>query len=1125
MHQRLLVLVSFFLFLDLQGQSVLTYGRWYKIGVSKSGIYKIDRSFLSGIGIDVNALDPRTLKIYGKSAIGMLPQPNSVSRPDDPTELAIQGHGTADGRMDNGDYFLFYGSSPDLLSANASGHITYEKNIYSDTTYYFITYQGSEGKRITTRSNPTASGTTITHFLELIAHEKDDASFKRTGRLWLESGFSSAITQRTYSFTAPGILDSVNIDLHLVAESQGVCTFDIFYNDALLGSLPIQPVIITEESTYDDLGKDTYGRLSGVKTSDSEIDVALKFNRAPVNTSLGYLDYFVLSFNRKLSLYGNQTLFRTQSTAGSLNYVVSDAPNSAQVWDLSNHLEPTRQEVGAQDNEISFALAENSGTPFIVFEDSDLPAPLFFHEIGNQNIKSLAASEGIIVTHPLFKDQAERLADFHRQYSGLSVGVVTTPQIYNEFSAGAQDLTAIRDFLRNCYTNVGNLKYVLIFGDASYDYKDRIDNNTNFVPVYESRESFHPIYSHSSDDYLGFFEEDEGEWTETREGDHTLEIGVGRIPVKSAEEARNVVDKIIRYKTSIKTLGKWRTEIAYLSDDGDHGTHMDHAEKLSQILDTSNFLYNTKKIYLDAFSQEPGKYGPSDEATEEFLRTVNEGVLIIDYMGHGNENELMHERVITQNILKQLTNRQKLPLFVTATCAFGRYDNPLFVSGSENLLLNPNGGAIALLTTTRFVFANTNLMVNRAFHESIFKKLNGAHPRLGDVMKATKNNSLSGPVNRNFALLGDPMLQLNYPEYEVRFDQLSADESENTQDTLSALEEYHLSGTIQNNGQNVPAFNGRGIVTLWDIPQDKVTRGQENGPFRYKVQSNALFRGQVLVVNGSFQLDFILPRNISYKYQPGKVTMYAWNEDGFMDASGASRNFVIGGTASDVTKDMQPPAISMYLNDPSFKNGETVGTSSLLIARIVDESGVNISNNGFNQSITLTLNNQEPIELNAFYTADPGDYKSGTILFPLENLEPGKYNVILKVCDTHNNPSSATVAFTVSDKPVIRLYGAKLYPNPISVSTDNGATFEFEHDREGEKLEITVSIYNMRGSQVYREHFEIDNSPRKVEGLTWNVHNMTGTEVERGIYLYRLNVSSTLDGASNEVVNRLIIIN
>lgn len=1107
------------------GQSVLSNGQWYKMGLTKEGIYKLDKNFLmKEVGINAG-FDPRTLKIYGTRHGGMLPQANSVERFSDPQQFAIWGVGDQDGRLDDQDYFLFYSEGPDKLMLDSSGAPVYENNLYSDTLYYFITTGGEPGKRITTAEIPAPTGSVTTSYYDYITHEIDIENQLRSGRQWLGEKFKkNQDAQQSFEYTLSGSADSVEVWVSVAANSEGPCSFDVSVNNNVLGNIPLEAIqngVYGEKIKYNAINAKT-------QVSGNKVTLTLTFQPASgVDTSLGFLDFFVMAIKRKINLGDDKEMIIRLAPGSLRTFEISQATNQSQVWDITDPLNARRLNSSIVNSKIQFSNQYAQHT-FVAFDGNDFPSPTYFHPIGNQNIKSLAGNEGLIVTHPDFLDAANRLAAFHQSYSGLSVGVVTTSQVYNEFSAGRQDLTAIRDYARYCYLKSGKIKYLLLFGDASYDYKDRLSNNTNFVPVYESHESAHNILSHSSDDYFGFMEEDEGTWYEGERKenssttflvpyqDHTMDIGVGRLPVKTPEEAHDVVDKIIRYKTATQVFGKWRDQIAYFSDDGDRNAHMIQAEQFFQIVDTTAIEYTARKLYLDLYDQSKD-LNPSP-AQEAFQNTIKDGVFMLNYMGHGNESQLTEENVITLSVIRNLTNRHKLPLFITATCQFGKYDSPILVSGAERLLLNPNGGAIALLTTTRPVYAHTNFPVNQALHENLFKKIDGRHPRLGDIIRLTKNASLSGPINRNFSLLGDPMLTLNYPEHNISFDQMEAE-----QDTLSALEVYRLSGKITSQGALVPGFSGKAIVTLWDIPQEKVTKGQESDPFTYSDQTNSLFRGEITVTDGRFDTEFILPKNISHKFQPGKLTMYAWNENERTDASGASRNFVLGGIADQVSEDNTPPRIKVFINDSTFSPGGTVGTNSLLIANLSDETGINISDNGFNQGITLRINSGDEIVLNEFYTAHTDTYKSGTVLFPLQNLEAGRYTATLKVFDAHNNAAETTVEFKVSEKPIIRLYNAINYPNPVSQAGET--TFRFEHDREDEELEVKISLYNMRGELVQESNFQVDSSPRAVDHLTIRASNYQGAPLDKGIYLYRLKVTSTLDDATNEVIKRLIIIN
>ena len=1094
-------------------QSVLSEGSWAKFGTTTEGLYKLDFDYLQAAGVP-STVDPRTIKLFNHGFRGALPQANSIERSFDPNQVAMKGVGTEDGKLDQGDYLIFYSQGPHKLVFDTAGLLQYEQNIYTDTLHFLLTYGGQPGKRVEQRNPVSTTIATKSSYENLIVYEKDEYNQLSSGRKWFSNGVTKSNSIMDFSYPTPNATGSVRIWTSFASDSEGPSSFDIIINETQLGSVPIDAI---SGKTYS--LKHKYGEgLYNTTIDDTKIDLRIRFNHSEGN-SKGFLDYYILGVES--SFQQDQHVVRI-TPGDTYKWAL---PSAMQVWDVTDPLNATG--IPTTSNGVSFTNADHEST-LVVFKGDNFPAPTSPQPLSNQNLKSFAGVDAIIITHPKFLTQAKRLAEFHRSHDQMKVAVATTNEIYNEFSSGSQDITAIRDFFRYCYINGGNLKYGLLFGDASYDYKDYKANNTNYVPIYESRESAHNIFSHSSDDYYGFMESDEGEWSEGNIGeggptqgsytDHTLELGIGRLTAKTEEEAKNMVDKIVRYKTATQTLGTWKQKIAYLADDGDRNEHMRQAEHFSGILDENFIDYNAKKLYLDRYNQDVDP-GPNSPVTKDVTNTIKDGVFMFNYMGHGNEFQLtsLQELAIDLDVIKSLSNRHKLPLFVAATCEFGKYDNPIRESGAELLLSHDNGGAIALIATTRAVFSNTNEPVNVALHETLFRKINGQYPRLGDVIKNTKNESLSGPINRNFALLGDPMLRLNYPQYDITLNQFKQ------LDTLSALDKVIISGEIKNGNTTVNDFNGTATITIWDIPQTKVTKGDESDPYTFTEQTNALYRGEFSVVNGKYRAEVVLPKNISYKYQNGKLNIYASDPSNFVDAKGSTKNFVLGGTTEDVTADGISPEVKLYLNEPDFKSGSVVGPSSLFIAELSDESGINISNNGFSQGITLQLNDEEPIAVNEYYTAELDNYKKGYVAFPLQNLDPGKYTAKLKVSDTHNNFTESTVEFNVSNKPILKIYNALNYPNPVS--SNRLTTFSFEHDREDEKLEVVLALYNTYGRLVNQWDYTIDSSPRKIDYLTLRLSTFQGSDLEKGIYLYRLKVSSTIDGASNEIVKRLIIIN
>ncbi len=1095
--------------LGMAQSSVLSSGTWFKVGITESGIYKIDLNTLSALGVS-GSVDPEKIKIYGNGWKGVLPQQNDAERPEDLIENAIFVAGESDNSFDQEDYVLFYGIGPDKIEWSEEG-FEYEKNFYSDTAYYFINISGSNGKRIELR--PSQGGTaltTISSFNDHLTFEEDLINLISSGRGWYGESLTTGEFQ-SFNYQIDGLVSEVDLTLNAVSQSPSLANFNVSVDANAIGSLNIEAVPDGPGTTYSIKARQDESVFTLPNSSTFNLEIEFDGN---ASGERGFIDFYYMTFLRNLRLYNNETDFRSISNIGNLSrYEISNAANST-IWNVTDPVNIVSHEYATDGNKAIFQSQSPNVEEFVVHAGTDFPAPFVFGSIPNQNIRGAVNFDGIIVANPAFKSEAIELAQFHSNHDGLNVQVVTTTQVYNEFSSGRQDVSAIRDYVKHVYDNGGLLKYLLLFGDCSFDYKDRILNNTNYVPTYESRQSFHPIFSHSSDDYFGFMEDEEGEWIESSFGDHTLEIGVGRLPAKSKDEAQVMVDKIIYYSTSANTLGKWRGEMTYVADDGDGNIHTRHVEDLSELIDTTFALYNINKVLLDAFAQEAsGSSEKSPQANAALKTRIKNGTFLVNYIGHGNERLWMEEEILSTSDIEKMTNRNKLPIFVTATCEFGRYDDPIRVSGAEELLLSEQGGGIALLTTSRPVFASTNFSLNQAFHENIFRKENNKNLRLGDVIRFTKNEGLAGPVNRNFTLLGDPMMMPAFPKLDIVLD------VGNELDTLSALEEITFTGEIQSNGILNSDFNGVINVGVFDVKQTFKTFGQESTPYSYSLRSNALFRGEANVENGKFSFSFVVPKNISYQYKSGKMSLYAWDEENNMDAGGSNRSFVIGGTSDNPADDTIAPSVNAYLNDSSFVNGDQVGSSPLLIANIEDNSGITTTRSGVVQGITLTIDDQV-FNLNDFYTANRNTFQQGTLVYPLQDLEPGRYSAVLKVWDTHNNSSEVTLDFAVSDQPLLFVYNPIAYPNPVIDST----VFSFEHDREDEDLYVTLLVYSSRGELVSKRQVLFENSQRNIV-IPWDAQTNSGEALKLGIYYSRVIIQSRLDGATKEITQKLVIVN
>ncbi|MBC8152659.1 MAG: type IX secretion system sortase PorU, partial [Bacteroidetes bacterium] len=797
-------------------QSVLRTGTWLKIGVTKTGVCKLDYTTLTKANPAFRLADPRQFRLFGNGGAS-LPQPNAVARPLDLTENALQVTGETDGRFDPADAILFFAQSPTTIQydSSASGRpLTHRLNPYSDTTFYFLTIGPTAGLRLPVRPAGTTTGTPITSYDEYVFREEESVKPIPSGLAWLGDDFQTDLTRiQSFAFAVPGRLPRTPVLIRsaVMASSTVQTTFSLQLNGQDIGKQVVSPVadVISRYSAKGILNTSTFTVTPA--TADDVLSIRMDFDRNGGAGSVGYLDFISVQLQREIRQYNQPILVRT--TTGLFS--AKQATSALRIWDISHPLRPLQQAYTLAGTTATWSSDSLRRHDYFLFTDAQVQLPASVATLPTQNLHGQPTPNLIIVTPVAWRGQAERLAAFRRTNDKLSVLVATTQEVYNEFGSGQPDPTAIRDLCRYFYQqNPGETKYLLLFGDATFDYRNKRRllspvEQANTVPVYESRESLHPILSFSSDDYFGFLKDSDGEWAESNAGDQTLTVGVGRLPVKSSIEAKIVVDKLIRYASDKSLAGDWQSKVLFVADDGDDNIHQKDAHQLASYVESQASAYRPERAFLDIFQQTTATVGGT---TVELAPSVNQlinrgmqdGRLIVNYTGHGGTSGWAQEQVLTrQDILSWKNTR--LPLFVTATCEFGRYDDPAENSGAELALLSATGGAIGLLTTTRPVFADKNLLLNQAFYRAVFRSKAGQIPRLGDIMRSTKDSSLAGVLNRNFALLGDPSMQLAYPRAEVALTQVNGRTlTTKPADTLSALQRVELTGVVRQPGTVQP---------------------------------------------------------------------------------------------------------------------------------------------------------------------------------------------------------------------------------------------------------------------------------------------------------------------------------
>ena len=1108
------------------GTSVLATGDWFKIPVVKTGVHKIDYQYLKNSGINMTDFNPINLKIYGNGG-GMLPQGNDIERPVDLIENAIVVVGEEDGVFHSGDYIMFYGQDADHYKLLEDGSLEYEKNYCSDTSFYFLTISEGPGLRVDTRQDLGDSHPQINNFDDYFAYEKEEHNIINSGRMWFGEKFDLTTTyDLSFDFTGLAPDTEFSVVSAMMGQTYAEASINLFVNTKPLGQQAIYPIA---EGTYllkGSLQKETFTLTTSQIPVADKLTIRLTFNKAGSGISRAYLDYLIVRGKRMLKTYGNQTHFRSlESTQNAIStFMIAGATSSFQVWEVTDPLQPVKQNVTYHENNISFGALTSNLNEYIIFNDAGLIVPEKPIKIQNQNLHALGAVDFLIISHPAFISEARRLADLRTSHDGLRVEVVTPGEIYNEFSSGKQDVTAIRDFIKYIYDRGGKgdkLQNVLLFGKGSFDYKDRIERNTNYVPIYSSRNSLHPINSYSSDDYYGFMDENEGEWPESGNGDYLMDVGIGRLPVKTIDEASIVVDKLISYATGKETLGPWRNELVFIADDGDGNLHQRDAERLATLVDTTYRQFNINKIYVDAFPQIQTSIGESaPEVNAEIDRSIQRGGLIFNFTGHGSPTRWTSETILNISSASEFKNKNRLPLFVTATCEFGRHDNPKAISGAEYLLLNPLGGAIGLLTTSRPVYSSTNFILNRAFYNNVFEKNEDQYQSIGEVFRKTKNQSLNGSVNRNFSLLADPSMTLACAKDEIR---IVADENAYLPgDTLKALDKVKLRGEILKNGETVhSAFNGVLTATVFDKPTKVETLGHEDPKMTFELRDNVVFRGAVNVKNGAFEIEFVVPKNITYDFEAGKISTYAYDESTHLDATGANIDFVVGGESDDFDPDNIPPQISLYINDTSFIEGGITGPDIFLVAKLTDESGISTSFSPEGKNLTAILDDSLEVNVNNYYTAAIDTYKTGWVTYPLKGLSMGAHKIRLQAWDVHNNYNEAEIEFVVVEGDNIMIEKLMNYPNPFKDFT----RFTFEHNRAGDDLDIMIEVYSTTGNLIKKINYQVENSPARIDDIVWDSQQQNGSILPGGVYIFRLGVRSLSDGSKNLANHKFVIIN
>lgn len=1099
--------------------SVLATGRWVKLRVSDNGIHMLTHDQLSDWGFS----DPAKVRLFGYGA-HQLSESDVDSWRDDLCEVGV---------WRGADRILFYANGPVSWTLEDDNTFLHTTNPYSEYGCYFLT-EGEESFPMSEiQRGLTLQGSlqTITTTPAYTLREVDDYAWYHGGRCLVENYNYMNGQAKLYSLPTPDISSQTEgvLDVCFTHDSKkGTTSLDVYAYEDSLGTMTLKPV--TEQGVASSA---TESFQVAVGESASQCEIILKHNRAAGIS--GRLDFLRFSYTRTISL--SLPIYAT--SRGIKSFAIAGANEHTVVWDVTDPVKPAMVPSSLVGDALTFSAECERGTTYIAFDtEAAYPMPEEVGEVANQDLHVAEPIDYVIIvpTSGVLMEQAERLAEEHRMRSALRVKVVRADQVYNEFSSGTPDATAFRRYLKMLYDRASTPaeapKYLLLFGDGAWDNRMlspvwKGKSPDDYLLCFEAVNSLSTTQSYVMEDYYGLLDDGEGKNLKRDK----VDIGVGRFPVTTAEQAREVVDKVVGYMNNTHA-GAWKNTILMLGDDGDEDRHMIDAEAVAQMLESEYPDYMVKRIYWDAFPMDATSTGNSyPTVRKRLLELFKEGALVVNYSGHGSPDVISHERVISRNDMEGLTS-PRLPLWITVSCDITPFDNS-DQSFGETAFLNPNGGAIGLLTSTRTTYADQNKRINYFFSKHVLARdENNRRLSLGDAYRLAKCNLITTndvslrdvTENKlNYVLIGDPALVVGGADFGMVVDELNGVAvGEGEELLLKAGSQVKVKGHVTAlDGAPATDFTGLLYASIFDNIEEVTCRNNTKTveePLTYRERTKKLFMGSDSIRNGEFSFTFRVPMDINYSQESGLINLYAVDTTYHREAKGMCDEFLLGGTEDNLSSDGQGPEITLYLNSPTFVSGARVNETPLLVAKLSDADGINTAGSiGHNLVAVIDGKASMTYSLNEYYVSDIGGYTHGTVSYMLPELPEGKHTLMFRAWDMMNNSSVVTIEFEVVKGLSPSIVQVLTMPNPAT----EHVTFMFTHDRPENEVEVTVEVFDLSG-RILWQYQECVTTPDNTYTCTWNLCCASGQPLGTGIYLYRVIVSSPTGQSSSKAQKMMI---
>jgi len=1124
--------------------SVLAKGDWYKISIPISGVYKLTYSDFISLGVPASAIKSANLSIYGNGG-HQISSNNSLCKSTDLIENAIYVYDPYND-LSKGGYVLFYGEGTTVYSYDNDTRLwSASVHPYSDNAYYFVTFTDSIGQklRVDSISYETITADTTTNITrDFFFYKQELNNVSSSGNRWVGKALTidkeesyPLDLKNAYVTSNNNLVREATLSCKFVSQSTANSTFDIAFNNSISYT---ETNSVSSSVTEAQITDKTYTTpITSVNTVDNRLKLTFHGN----SVAKGWLDCIMVSYDKLLYYnYPSQLHYRTTeylATNNNVRNVIANvAADNVFVWDVSSYTAPVRV-IGSYNSTsktYSFNLNASAMKDIVVFQPtSSFNSVKIIGKIDNQDLHSTPAVDYVIITAPEFLEQAKRLASLHQTYNNTSTQVVTTTQVYNEFSSGEPDFLAYKEYLRylyNEYSPQGKApKNVLLFGKGTFDNKNILGYNNNFVLTHQGDNNLSSQYTYPCEDYVAYLSPWAKGYSSISQRD-TMLVGVGRLPASTVAQAEILVSKSERYlkRQDIREhsgINDWRNTMVLTCDDSDNGGafFISHAEHLYEEAKQEQPELNAIKIYSDAYKQYSSSVGSTyPDASKAINNQMKKGCLIFNYVGHGSEDHLSSERLITITDITGWENYNQMPIMITSTCEFARYDLVDKISAGEYTILSSKGGMIGLISASRKIISED--AINRAFHRYLLEKIDGNKTRtFGQGYATTKNDKTfsTSEDKRCVLLLGDPALRISTPMYNVVTSSINGTDPALQNDTIKALSTVTINGKITDaDSATVTSFNGTLQITVFDKSSNYYTLDNENdgSAIEFEQQKNILYKGNAKVENGCFTHSFTLPKDIAYNYGFGKISYYAQADS--TDAGGYCNSFVIGGIDTNANVWETRPNIRLFMGDSNFVSGGITATAANMFAIISDSIAINTVGSGLGHDITATLDNAaNTFILNDYFVQDENNPNCGYITYPFTELANGEHTLTLKVWNIFNYSSSATITFNVIDESTKTFTNLKNYPNPFHSET----RFYIEHNQPSNINYAQIEVYSLTGQRVKTiKANNLSQTGFTLGPIEWDGTNDNGAKLKAGIYAYRV-LFNTSTGDTYSQTEKLVI--